>query len=770
MKQAHPRSARLARILPATLLALAFGLAGCATEVLRCPTIAPAPREVSALKNPEFLDQFAATYRFSLGRPIAIQVTPDDQSVLFLRAAGPRTFVQDLWIFDVATGQERVLLTADQILGGAQETLTAEELARRERMRSSSRGIASYTLSKDGSKVVVPLSGRLFVIDLAAARAGAPTVQELKSDAGFPIDPRLSPDGKLLACVRSGEIYITDLASAAERKLTSGAGGPITHGLAEFVAQEEMDRFAGFWWSPDASRIAYQRTDTSPEETFYIADPVHPETAPTPWPYPRAGKANALVTLWLTPTAGGVAPTQVAWDHDAFPYLARVSWPEHGQMTILVQNRTQTEQVLFAVDPATGGTTELLREKDSAWLNLPPDPRWLDDGKAFFWMTEQAQGTDDWQLQLRDAQGKFVRALSVPNASIDALIDVHEKAGVIRVAATGEPTQSRVIELTLDGSLPKDSAVTRATSPAGLHGSIFGRGHGTWVHTFSLADGTIGNQVFRADGSKAGELRSIAEEPGFTPNISWHTLGSQGFRAAAILPRNFDPAKLYPVINSVYGGPHVQTVRAAARNYLLQQWLADQGFIVVTIDARGTPGRGRAWERTIKSDVMSLPLEDQARALTLLAEKIPQMDLSRVGISGWSFGGYFSAMATMRRPDIFKAGIAGAPVCDWRDYDTHYTERYMGLPQDNPSGYDKASVLTYCKDLTVPLLIIHGTSDDNVYFLHSLKMTEALFRANKHFEFLPLAGFTHSVPDPVVIKGLQTRTVEFFQKHLGKPR
>jgi dipeptidyl-peptidase-4 len=202
---------------------------------------------------------------------------------------------------------------------------------------------------------------------------------------------------------------------------------------------------------------------------------------------------------------------------------------------------------------------------------------------------------------------------------------------------------------------------------------------------------------------------------------------------------------------------------------VLQQWLADQGFIVVWLDGRGTPRRGREWERVIKHNMIDVPLEDQVAGLAALGEKYAEMDLTRVGITGWSFGGYFSAMAAMRRPDVYQAAVAGAPVCDFRDYDTHYTERYMGLPEENKAGYDASSVLTYCKDLSVPLLIIHGTADDNVYFLHSLKMTEELFRAGRKFEFLPLAGFTHMVPDPEVTIRLQSRIAAFFKQHLGEP-
>jgi dipeptidyl-peptidase-4 len=227
------------------------------------------------------------------------------------------------------------------------------------------------------------------------------------------------------------------------------------------------------------------------------------------------------------------------------------------------------------------------------------------------------------------------------------------------------------------------------------------------------------------------------------------------------------------VILSVYAGPGVQTVKATGVAFHLQQWMADHGYIVVTIDGRGTPGRGRAWERawketdpTKRGNLIDVALNDQVAGLKALGDRYREMDLSRVGVTGWSFGGYFAAMAVMRRPDIFDAGIAGAPVCDFADYDTHYTERYLGLPSANPEGYAASNVLTYCKDLEKPLLIIHGTSDDNVYFQHSLKMTEALFKSGREFEFLPLAGFTHMVPDPVVTSNLQMRMMNFFDRNL----
>ena len=334
--------------------------------------------------------------------------------------------------------------------------------------------------------------------------------------------------------------------------------------------------------------------------------------------------------------------------------------------------------------------------------------------------------------------------------------------------------------------------------------SIFNKDHTLWIEgETSLYGEPILRVLRRSTGpalgieSRAGELlgtlRSVAEKPSissvnanplFQPivkNAAYPEFGwDRKEHAMIIRPTNFDPSKKYPVLNFAYTGPHSNVVNANSRAYLLHQWFADQGFIVVAIDGRGTPRRGRAWERAIKNNLIDVALQDQCDALEALCEKYPEMDRNRIGVSGWSFGGYFSAMATMRRPDVFKAGIAGAPVADWRDYDTHYTERYMGLPAPeqektdgiagNKAGYDASSVLTYCKDLTVPLLIIHGTADDNVYFTHSIKMADALTRAGKKFEFLPLAGQTHMVTQPALVKEINARMVEFFKRELGEPK
>lgn len=714
--------------------------------------------DATPIMNVEFLKQYAATHRFSLGKPGSIKFAGD--RVLFLRS-GPRSVVQDLYEFDPSTGQERVILTADQILAGKEEKLTAEELARRERTRSGARGIASFILSDDERTIFVPLSGRLFNIDRQTLK-----IDEIKPEGNnaFPIDPQLSRDASKLACVRDNNLFVIDLATNKQTQLTSDGGGSISNGLAEFVAQEEMGRFNGFWFSPDGSKIAYQRNDTSALEQFYIADPSNSAKAPQSWPYPRAGKANAIVTLGIVSTNGGDT-TWVKWDREKYPYLATVKWAKNAPLTILVQNRRQTEEVLLSVDDKTGDTSPLLTETDSAWLNLAQScPKWLDDGSGFLWMTERGGA---WQLELHDRSGKLIKTLTKAELGLRDVIDVDQSNGFVYVGASDDQTQSHVVRVLLKPGTPNVEALT---SGAGHFGAVFSKDHSKFV--LSSAKPTSGSawEVRSIDGRTLGALKSVAEEPNLVPKFELARVGEKQFNAAIVRPRAFDPAKKYPVIVSVYGGPHGIVVSSARDSYLDEQWLADQGFIIVKIDGRGTPGRGREWERVTSKNFIDKPLEDQIDALSELGKSHPELDLSRVGITGWSFGGYFTCMATMRRPDVFKCGVAGAPVADFADYDTYYTERYLGLPSENSEGYQACNVLTWAKDLSVPLLLIHGTADDNVYFMHSLKICDALTRAGKSFEFLPLTGFTHAVRDPDIIISTHKRTIEFFKRNLGEPK
>jgi dipeptidyl-peptidase-4 len=721
------------------------------------PSAAPARAAEEIPTDDDFLERFSETFRFRLGRPTGITPTPDGRSVLFLRS-GPRSFVGDLYELDLETGTERVLLTAEDLLQGEQEQLTAEEKARRERMRLAARGIASFELSPDGGKLLVPLGGRLFVVDRVDGKT-----RELKSDSAFPIDPRFSPDAKKVACVRDGELYVIDVASGRERQLTHGAGGTVTNGLAEFVAQEEMGRHQGFWWSPDSTSLVYQVTDTAGVEVFHIGDATHPEKKPDSWAYPRAGKQNASVRLGVMPVKGGKT-TWIEWNREEHEYLAAVRWAEDAPLTLLVQNRRQTAERLLAVDVRDGSTTRLLDEADDAWLNLHDRmPYWLPDGEQFLWMTER-NGAE--QLELRDRDGKLVRPLTEVDFGLQAFERYLPESNAVILRASQDPTQSHLFRVSLD---PRSPAVVRLTEDTGVHSVTSSGASPVFAVHSATPDGGDSYRVVDSTGRTAGRLTSTAESPGILPSLEFVTVG-QGpeYHAVLVRPRAFDPQRSYPVIVHVYGGPGSQTVRRDWRRYLLDQWFADHGYVVVSIDGRGTPGRGRDWERSIKGDLIELPLQDQAKALEALGRRFGELDLSRVGIHGWSFGGYFTAMAVARRPELFRVGVAGAPVTTWEDYDTHYTERYMDLPQNNPEGYEAASVLTYAGDLNRPLLLVHGTADDNVYFMHSLKLADVLMRDGRDFEFLPLPGFTHMVTEPTVTRRLYWRMLEQFDRHLAK--
>jgi dipeptidyl-peptidase-4 len=715
-----------------------------------------AGRGAEPLVDPAFLELYGRSYGFRLGRPTALAPTPDGDAVLFLRT-GPESFERDLYVFDLARGEERVLLTAQAILQGAEERLSAEERARRERMRLVADGIASFSLSKDGRRILVPLSGRLFVVE---RESGA--VKELPRGEGFPVDARFSPDGSHVASVRDGDLYVTEVDGGAERRLTNGDGGAVEHGLAEFVAQEEMGRYEGYWFSPDSRAIAYQATDASEVELLQVADPAHPEAPPAVHRYPRAGRANARVRLGIVPVGGGET-TWVSWDADRYPYLAKVVWEEeNAPLTLLVQNRAQTEEALLAVDSATGGTRELLVERDDAWLNLDGDvPRWLPDGRSFLWTTERAGA---WQLERRDREGRLLATLTAPGFGYRGLEDVDAERGTLLVRASPDPTQAQLWRVPLD---PARGAPERLTPDAGEHYAVVSEDHDTRVRFSATRDGAERWVVERADGSVAGELRSVALRPPFEPRLEWTTVGERGFHALLVRPRGFRPGARHPVVVSVYGGPQARMVGSVPREYLLEQWLADHGFVVVCLDGRGTPGRGREWERALRGRIGEIPLEDQVAGLQALGARYPELDLSRVGIFGWSFGGYLSALAVLLRPDVFDAAVAGAPVADWRDYDTHYTERYLGLPDERAEDYDRASLLTHAAGLRRPLLLVHGTADDNVLFTHSVRLSDALFRAGRDHEFLPLSGFTHMVPDPIVTMQLYGRIASFLATHLG---
>ncbi|MBL9203259.1 MAG: prolyl oligopeptidase family serine peptidase [Opitutaceae bacterium] len=716
-----------------------------------------------------YFRDLAETRNYTLGRPVSPRITPDGKHVIFLRSA-PRNPTLKLYEFDLATQRERELLTPAQLLGGAEETLSAEEKARRERLRQSLRGFTAFQMSTDGSRLLVTLSGKLYVV----ARSDLKVIE--LPGSGW-IDPRFSPDGSFVAAAGADrELHVIELGTNTSRAITRGATGTLSHGTAEFVAQEEMSRNRGYWWSPDSQTLLVQETDDSQVEVRWVADPLHPEQAPTKFFYPRAGTPNAIVRLMIVPRAGG-EPRFVQWDNTAFPYLAHVTWQKNAPPCILVQNREQTEQILLAVNAETGATAELLRETDAAWLNLDDNgagstasqrpPFWLADGESFLWTTE-SRGT--WQVELRHAEGKLLREITPVDFGLRGLVALDEDSGAVFVRGGTDAREVQLWSFPLSG----DATAGRGqplTSARGQHSAMFTASARLFLRTTDLFDGTWRTEVISADDARVvATLPSLAERIPRLPTTSLtRTFGEPSFDAAVTRPRDFSAGKKYPVILSVYAGPTSKRVMAEARGFLTDQWMADHGYIVVRLDGRGTPWRGRAWERVIKGNFIDIALADQIGGLQALAKQHPELDLTRVGVSGWSFGGYFSAMAAIRRPDVFKAAVVGAPVITWENYDTHYTERYLGLPQKKPESYRVSNVTTYAAEASRPLLLIHGFTDDNVYFQHTLQLADALYRAGKPYELLPMLG-THMISDPLVRMRQQQRIMEFLNRTVRDPR
>ncbi len=713
------------------------------------------PTRSHAASSSDFLERHTLTRGFRSGQPVDIALPNDQREVLFLRS-GPRDRAQSLWAWDLATGAEHELATAQGLTAGATETLSPEERARRERLRQTARGLTAFQLSRDGQLVLVPYSGRLFLLSRPGYRA-----REL-GGAGLPsaADARLSPDGHSVALVRTNEMRVLDVASGAERVIASPESAGVTWGLPEFVAQEEMDRFEGHWWSPDSRWLVVQRTDHAGMERLQIVDPSNPTRPPEVNPYPRPGERNADVRLAVFPATGG-APVWVDWDRAAWPYLCRVRWQETGPLTIQVMDRRQQQLSLLSVDPATGRTAPQLGERDAAWINLFKNtPWWLADGKSFLWVTERDDTGPQLDLQLADATS---RRLTPVGLRVRELLAVDETRRVAYVSASDEPTEPHVWAV----DLKKPWKARRLGTERGVEAAVFSKNVALRVRSLKPEQGAPRWIVEDASDHRLGELRSVAEAPGVEPNVEWTRVGPDSLRAFIVRPSDFQPGRRYPVIDWAYAGPHSQRVLRAGRQYLLEQWLADQGFIVVTVDGRGTPGRGRSFERAIRGDLIGPALAYLRAALAELCARHVEMDGSRVGALGWSFGGYYAAQAVEWAPEVYRAAVAGAPVVDWHDYDTFYTERYLGVPPADSAAYTRSSALLKAGELSRPLLIVHGTADDNVYFVNSLKLCATLNRAGKKYEFLPLPGQTHVVTAPEQVRQYYARALEFLKRELG---
>jgi dipeptidyl-peptidase-4 len=714
----------------------------------------PAPPPVAA----SFLRENAETRGFRAGLPTRAVVVPGGAEVIFLRS-GPRSGVQSLFATEVASGVTRELLTAEELLATEPGELSDAEKARLERQRITARGITHFQLSQDGRTLLASVAGRVYALDRAAGGK-----RRLPLPAGA-LDPRLSPDGKLVAFVSGGELHVLDLVAGTSRALTSGAGEWKTHGLAEFVAQEEMDRSEGYWWSPDSRSLAFEEADDSGVEKLSIQDPARPERPPVQFAYPRAGRENARVRLAVVGIEGG-EPAWISWDRDRYPYLAQVRWEKGGPLLLLVQDRAQTEEVVLRADPGSGKTIPLLVEKDAAWLNLDPSAlRWMPDGSGFLWFTERSGGAE---VELRGVDGARVADVVPRELGFVALVGVADDGEVWFLGTRGDPTRDRLFRVR-PGRTPVE-VVLPGGPTVGLSASLGDRGKALLVTASREGQGSR-TTLHAPDGKERVRLPSVAVDPPFRPRPEIRQVGRRGLWTSLVRPRDFRAGVKYPVLVDVYGGPTRFAPIGARARMPLTQWTADQGFLVVNIVNRGETARqGRAFERAVKGDLAGPALEDQVDALTALGAVVPEMDLSRVGIVGWSFGGYMAALAALRRPDVYRAAVAGAPVVDWRDYDTYYTERYLGLPAEAPQAYDRSSLTGLAGKDHAPLLLVHGTADDNVYLIHSLKLADALFRAGAPAFFVPLANVTHLASDPATAERLAELEIRFFRENLGAPR
>jgi len=680
--------------------------------------------------DPQLLADAAATFNFRLGLPTALAVTPDG-AVLFRRTPA-REFAADLYELDTQTGAVRVLLPAT----GGDEHLSDAEKARRERTRTVTRGVVDIDVSDDGRTVLVPLAGTLWLVDRSSTLSAADRVAI--DPGGEALDPHLSPDGSKIAFVRDGDLWVIGRTGGAKR-LTKHPDG-FEYGTAEFAAQEELDRRRGFWWIGN-DRLLFQRSDLRPVDTIYVADARHNDKPPVPFKYPRAGRPNAKVDLGIVAASGpessvpGGEPEWIPVDDD---YIARVNWPD-----VVTLNRGQNKLTIWR-DAKLAATFS-----SPTWIDLPRPGSFAYQAGTPLWVGNELLW-DSGKLQLGG------RDLVSPEFGFRKLVGLDGDVAIVEASA--DPTRSDIWRVPFAGGAP-----TRITAGDGVSTASFD--HGVLVVTTLLATG--GRRTVAIAHGKTFELPSVAEHPKLVPTTEIETLqvGGRTHYAAITRPRAFDRTRKYPVLLKVYAGPHLQMVMSARDAFVMDQWYADAGFIVVSSDGRGTPNRGTAWEHAIFRDLITVPLEDQIGALQALGARHPEMDLARVGVFGWSFGGYFSAMALLLRPDVFQCAIAGAPVTDWSLYDTAYTERYMQTPADNPDGYARTSALTHAAQLERPLMIIHGITDDNVHFAHTLALIEALYAAGKYATVITLSA-THMVPDPKLNLAREQVQIEFFRAHL----
>jgi dipeptidyl-peptidase-4 len=694
--------------------------------------------------------------------------SPDGKLVTYLQGKATNKDRLDIWAYDT-TRRENRLLVDSAALVPEEGALSPEEEARRERARTSSlSGIVEYDFSADSRRLLIPLNGDLYLYDLTVTADRA--VRRLTETAAAETDARFSPRGRYVSFVRDQNLYVIDLTSGEERAITKGGAGVISFGMAEFIAQEEMDRSTGYWWSPDEAKIAYTRVDESPVDEVERFE-IYAETVKViRQRYPAAGRANAKVDLFVaTFTSRGVEARELPAAAAGDGYLARVNWlPDSRSLAVQRQARNQQFLELLRIDIETGTAKRLLEERSDTWIDLYEELTFLKSRPAFIWASARSGYK---HLYLYDLDGRLIRPLTsgnwmvVGDAGERAVEAVDEKRGLVYFTANREtPLERHLYSAPLDGSsdpIEVERRIQRVSTTPGWHSSVLSSNGQLWLDTYSNPDTPASLTLRRTDGRVIDVLvpNTLDESHPYAPFRAAHQRTEFGTLRAEdgqtlyyqlITPINFDPAKRYPVIVDVYGGPGNQRVRNAWGGFprgnegFFRQYLAQQGYVVFTLDNRGSGFRGTAFEGALYRRMGSIEIEDQVRGVEFL-RSLPYVDARRVGVFGWSYGGYMALMAMVRAPDYFTAGVAGAPVTDWRLYDTHYTERFMSTPTDNPDGYRDGMVMTHAKQLRGRLLVMHGMADDNVLFTHSTALFKTLQDLRKPFEVMPYPGSKHAL-------------------------
>ncbi|MFO0042614.1 MAG: DPP IV N-terminal domain-containing protein [Pseudomonadota bacterium] len=711
--------------------------------------------------------------------PRVLKVSPDASRVTFLRGRPDDQNRLDLWEYRIRGGQTRRLVDADW-LGPREETLSDAEKARRERARIAAfSGIVDYQFAPDGRSILFPLNGALYLYDLRGD--GREAVRAVtRAEEGFATDPKVSPRGRYVSFVRDGALWAVEVATGRARRLSPAAEGTVSWAMAEFVAQEEMDRLTGYWWAPDDSAVAFTRVDEAPVTLARRFEISADRTAVIEQRYPAAGEPNVEIGLFVARLDAGEdatnpPPRAIDLGPEKDIYLARVHWVDSGRLTFQRQSRDQRRLDLVLHDLGDDTQRVLVSETSPTWVNLHDDLRFLPGGR-FLWSSERSGRK---QLYLYAFDGSLVRQASDTPWAVENVLAVDAERGLVYVHAAGpDALEKHVWAQPLRGGEPK-----RLSAEAGWHEAVFAGNAQVFGATHSAPDAPPRVRLFDRTGRERAvlEANTLDAAHPYAPFSGGHVLPEFGTLAAAdgqtlhyalFKPPGFDPARRYPAIVRYYGGPGRQFVRrdwTAGVNTgitdLLSQYWARQGYVVFAIDNRGTPRRGKVFEDPLYRKMGTVDVADQKVGIAWLAAQ-PWIDRARIGAFGWSYGGYLTLMLLAKAPDLVHAGAAVAPVSDWALYDTHYTERYMDHPRANVDGYREGNVLTYADAIRGRLLLVHGMADDNVLFTHTTALMAPLQARAFPFELMTYPGGKHGLVGTPIRTHVYEAIDRFFAREL----